>query len=47
MTKLATKVELDGKIIFTKPISKEDNLVSIRGLIKERIDSSFIFLDIK
>jgi hypothetical protein len=45
MTKLATKVELDGKIIFTKPISKEDNLVSIRGLIKERIDSSFIFLD--
>lgn len=45
MTKLATKVELDGKIIFTKPISKEDNLVSIRELIKERIDSSFIFLD--
>lgn len=45
MPKLATKVELNGKIIFTKPLSKEDNLISIRGIIKDKIDSSFIFLD--
>ena len=45
MKKQPTKVELDGKIIFTKPMSKEDNLTSIRVLIKDRIESSFIFLD--
>ena len=45
MKKVPTKVELDGKIIFTKPLSKGDNLSSIRELVKDRIDSSFIFLD--
>ena len=45
MKKQATKVELDGKIIFTKPMLKEDNLLSIRESIKDRIETSFIFLD--
>ena len=45
MKKQPTKVELDGKIIFTKPMIKEDNLTSIRELIKDRIESSFVFLD--
>ena len=45
MKKQPTKVELDGKIIFTKPMFKEDNLLSIRESIKDRIETSFIFLD--
>ena len=45
MTKIATKVELNDKIIFTKPLNKEDKLITIRELIKDRIDSSFFFLD--
>ena len=45
MTKVATKVELDGKKIFTKPMNQEDNLITIRELIKNRINCSFIFLD--
>jgi len=39
------KVELDGKRILSKPMCKEDNLISIRELIKDKIGCPFTFLD--
>ena len=43
--KQITKIELDGKIIGSKPLFNNDTLVSIREKIKEKVDVSYIFLD--
>ena len=45
MKKEIFKVELDGKIIFSKPLLPQDPLNSIREFIKPKIDFPFIFLD--
>ena len=49
MKKQATKFELDGVNILTKPLFLNDNLASVRnailGKVKEKVNSSFIFLD--
>jgi hypothetical protein len=44
-TKSIIKIELDGEIICSKPLVLNDNLISIREKIKNRINSSFLFLD--
>lgn len=43
--KLVCKIELDGKIIFTKPLVLNESVSSIREKIKDRVSSSFLFLD--
>ena len=43
--KKITKFELNEKIIFSKPFQLNDNLVSVREKIKERMNCSFQFLD--
>lgn len=45
MSKIITKIELDGKIIFSKPLTIDSNLTAVRNLIKERVPCSFEFLD--
>ena len=45
MTKQITKIELDGKIIGTKPLLMSDNLFIVREKIKQKVDVSYIFLD--
>ena len=45
MTKQITKIELDGKIIGTKPLLMDDNLFIVREKIKQKVDVSYIFLD--
>ena len=37
------KVELDDKIICTKPFELNETLESIRGKIKEKIGDAFFF----
>ena len=39
------QIELDGEIICSKPLFLNDNLISIREKIKNRINSSFLFLN--
>ena len=45
MSKSVCKIELDGKVIFSKPLVLSESLDSIREIIKYRVQSSFIFLD--
>ena len=45
MSKQITKIELDGKIIGTKPLLMVDNLIIIREKIKQKVDVLYIFLD--
>ena len=45
MSKLVCKINLDGKAIFSKPLVLNESVDAIRNLIKDRISSSFIFLD--
>ena len=44
-SKLVCKIELDGSRIFSKPLSLKDSLDAIREIIKDRVPSSFVFLD--
>lgn len=45
MSKQVTKIELNGKIIGTKPLMLKDSLISIRDKIKEKVTVSYIFLN--
>lgn len=36
MSRIITKIELDGKIIGSKPLSSNDTVSSIRDKIKEK-----------
>ena len=45
MSKQITKIELDGKIIFSKPLLLNDTLDSLREKIKEKVKISYKFLD--
>ena len=45
MSKTVCKFELDGKIQFAKPFILTESINSIRGIIKDRITSPFVFLD--
>ena len=45
ISKLECKINLDGKAIFSKPLVLNEYVDAIRNLIKDRISSSFIFLD--
>lgn len=45
MSKLACKIEFDGKNIFTKPLALNDSIANIRQIIKDTLPKSFIFLD--
>ena len=45
MTKQITKIELDGKIIGTKPLLMNDDLISIREKIKQKVNKPYLFLD--
>ena len=45
MSRLVCKIELDGKIIFSKPFNSNESLDAIRGIIKDRVATSFVFLD--
>ena len=46
MSKTITKIELDGKIIGSKPLLSDDTLTSIRGKIKEKTKGiNYKFLD--
>ena len=39
------KIELDGKIIFSKPLILNESVNSIREKIKDRVSIPFLFLD--
>ena len=45
MSRLVCKIELDGNIIFSKPFNSNESLDAIRGKIKDRVATSFVFLD--
>ena len=45
MVKQITNIEVNGKIIGSKPLQMEDNLISIKEKIKNKVNSPFIFLD--
>ena len=45
MSKLACKIEFDGKIIFTKPLGLNESIANVRQIIKDRVPKSFLFLD--
>ena len=45
MKKEIIRIELNGKIIGSKPLFFHDNLISIRLRLKEKIKEEFIFLD--
>ena len=45
MTKQITKIELDGKILGSKPLSSNDSLSVIRDKIKDKVNNSYMFLD--
>ena len=44
-SKHVTKIELDGKIIGSEPLLSNDNLITIREKIKNKVNVSYIFLD--
>ena len=45
MVKQVTNIEINGKIIGSKPLLTEDNLILIKEKIKNKVNSPFIFLD--
>ena len=45
MSKQIINIELDGKIIGSKPLTLNDSLVSIREKINNKVNCPFIFLD--
>ena len=45
MKKQITKIELNGKIIGTKPLLNDDTLSSIREKIKEKVSVPYQFID--
>ena len=45
MVKQITNIEINGKIISSKPLFTEDNLISVKEKIKSKVNSPFIFLD--
>ena len=45
MAKQIVKLDFNDKIIGSKPLLQNDNLISIRNKIKEKINSPYIFLD--
>ena len=45
MSKQVTKIELNGKVIGTKPLVLKESLISIRDKIKDKVTVSYIFLD--
>ena len=45
MKKQITQIELNGKIIGSKPLFLSDNLTSIREKIKDKTNDSYFFLD--
>ena len=45
MSKTVCKIELDGKIIFSKPLILTESAANIRDVIKDRVPASFVFLD--
>ncbi len=45
MVKQITDIEINGKIISSKPLLTEDNLISVKEKIKSKVKSPFIFLD--
>lgn len=45
MSKQITKIELNGKLVGTKPLMTNDSLTDIRNKIKEKITVSYEFLD--
>ena len=45
MVKQITDIEVNGKIIGSKPLEMEDNLILIKEKIKNKINTPFIFLD--
>ena len=45
MKKQIIKIELNGKIIGTKPLILSDNLHSIRDKIKDKINVSYFFIN--
>ena len=45
MSKQVTKIELNGKIIGTKPLILKESLISVRDKIKDRVSVSYFFLD--
>ena len=45
MKKQITQIELNGKIIGSKPLFLSDNLTSIREKIKDKTNASYFFLD--
>ena len=46
MSILVCKIELDGKIIFSKPLKLNASIDAIREMIKDRVPASFVFLDL-
>ena len=45
MSKIIVKIELEGKIIFSKPLILENDLISIREKINPRMNCSYHFLN--
>ena len=45
MVKQVTNIEINGKIIGSKPLLMEDNLITIKEKIKNKVRSPFVFLD--
>ena len=44
MPKQVTTIELDGKIIGTKPLLLNDTLITFKEKIKNKVNVSYIFL---
>ena len=45
MTKQITKIDLDGKILGSKPLLSNDSLSTIREKIKDKVNVPYVFLD--
>lgn len=45
MSKQVIKIELNGKIIGTKPLILKESLIAVRDKIKDKVTMSYIFLE--